>query len=171
MGRLFAELIADTSEVGEAFRLDFAAKGKEDLQCRRSVSVEELEGERVDAVRMAWLFDREDSGKLGRTDVQVQRVRLNIEEFAPGTEATEATDDLACDTAIGHEDVKIAQILEATEQLFPAANVQFGSALRRHAADDLDLGDAELTSQHQRHLAGTALEGVLDALPLFRREG
>src|SRR6516162_5548613 len=102
MGRLLAELFTQTRKSRHSFRPDLFSEREEDLQKRRPVETEKLERHRVDAVHVAGLLDGEDGLQLIRTDVQVQRRRLHVEEVAPGAEAAETANHLTGYAGIGH---------------------------------------------------------------------
>src|SRR5262245_43034545 len=104
--------------MSESFRSSLTSKVQEDLEDGRSVAVVELETASGDAIEMAGLLDGEDGGQLRPANVHVERFRLDVEEFAPGTEAAEFAKGLQGGAGVRDDHVDPAERLEAAEQLF-----------------------------------------------------
>src|SRR5262249_7882863 len=126
--------------------------------------IEKLKAVRGRAVHVAGLFHGEHRSQLLPTDVQVERVGLDVEELAGGTEAPEPPVNLDRCRTVGHQNPYRTYSLQAPQQFLPPGNVQLHDPIRRKGPNNLDLRHAEVSGQLQRHFSGVLFHRSPNAL-------
>ena len=132
----------------------FPPKLKEHFECCRTGAVVELETESIYAVHMSRLLHRKDCRDLLEADVHVERFGLDVEVFAEVTEVAEGPEGFERCRPIGDDHMNLSERFQGSDQFLPSGSVEFHSKPGGQAANDVRLGNAQLTGQLNGHLAG-----------------
>ena len=102
---------------------------EEDFECSSSLSIEELEAQRLMSIEVAGLAEGKHRSQLPASDVHIQRFGANVQEAVRIGELAELTIHFDGRCPIRLDDMHVAKFFERANDFLPARKIKFMSSI------------------------------------------